>query len=124
MKEFTRNDYYIQVFLIIAGIVISIVGMNYWGFMAFYFVVGIPQLISFLIRLFIISGKSTGYIIYGIAIIPVWVSMLMITICKQNNDITNFFGYILIAALLYSPLMALLYVYDSYKIYQFYKQSR
>ncbi|GEN66424.1 MULTISPECIES: hypothetical protein [Chryseobacterium] len=121
MKEFTKNDYYIQVFFIIAGIVISIAGMNYWGFMAFYFVVGISQLISFLIRLFIKSKKTMAYIIYGIAILPVWISLLMIVLLSHDNSSTNFFGYILIGALLYSPVMAGLYVYDCYKTYQFYK---
>ncbi|PWN72236.1 hypothetical protein C1631_006455 [Chryseobacterium phosphatilyticum] len=121
MKEFVKYDYYLQLMIIITGTLISILEVERWGLMGFYFIVGIPQLISFLIRLFFLSKKSVAYIIYGVVIIPVWISLLVLYQFNPNKDISIFFGYILIGALLYSPVMAIMYVCDCYKIYESYK---
>ncbi|NIF06567.1 hypothetical protein F3J23_14050 [Chryseobacterium sp. Tr-659] len=121
MKTFVKYDYYIQLFSIIAGVVISIAGFEKWRFMAFYFIAGISQLISFLIKLLLDSKKSKEFIIYGILILPVWISILIVFVLKLNNDATNFLGYILIFSLCYSPAMAFVYVYDCYRTYQLYK---
>jgi len=51
MKTFTKYDYYIQLFFIIVGPQAFIFG-GLSGFVLFYFIVGIPQLIGFLIKLF------------------------------------------------------------------------
>lgn len=117
MKEFAKNDYYIQIFFVIVGIAISAIGFQTWAIVAFYFIAGVPQLISFLLRLFINERKSIVYIIYGITILPVWISILALILLQQNNDLTDFFGFILFSALFYSPVMALLYVYDTYNQY-------
>lgn len=119
MKTFVKNDFYIQLCCLIIGLLSICIGfIEGYGALLFYFVVGIPQLISFLLKIFQKRKKSVPYIIYGIFIIPVWVSILFIFIFKNNNTVTNFFGYILIAALIYSPFLAFLYVYDNYKAYQ------
>ncbi|MGE8556588.1 MAG: hypothetical protein ACN6OB_21915 [Chryseobacterium jejuense] len=118
MKEFAKNDYYIQTFFVIVGIAASAIGFQTWAVLAFYFIAGVSQLISFLLRLFINKRKSTLYIVYGITILPVWISLLVIILLKQNNDLTDFFGFILFSALFYSPVMALLYVYDTYNQYK------
>ncbi len=123
MKELAEKDYYIQIFFIIAGIIVSVVGFQTWGSMAFYFVVGVPQLISFLIKLFIKIKKSVIYIIYGVTIVPVWISMLIVTLSEPNNDIVNFFGCILIGALIYSPILSILYVYECHNLYKSLKKT-
>ncbi|MCW3162543.1 hypothetical protein [Chryseobacterium oryctis] len=119
MKKFIKYDYYAQLLFLIIGIVVAIVGgSNGWGILLFYFIVGIPQLISFLIKLFLKIPKSTSYIIYGIFILPVWLSFTVIIAFKQYNDITNFFGLIILAAFFYSPLLAIMYVYENYYSYK------
>ncbi|MDH6254407.1 cell division protein FtsX [Chryseobacterium sp. H1D6B] len=119
MRDFIKYDYYIQLFFLIAGTVTAVFGFFLGlGCMLFYFVVGIPQLVSFLIKAFQQTKKSMSYIVYGIFIIPVWLSILIVLAFNNEADITNFFGYILIISLVYSPLLAVLYVYDNYKLYQ------
>jgi hypothetical protein len=119
MKTFAKNDFYIQFYVLMAGLVSIIIGIGLgYGIFLFYFVVGIPQLISFLIKAFQETEKSLTYIIYGFFIIPVWVSWLAVLGFNNNNDVTNFFGYILIASVFYSPILAIVYVYDSYKLYK------
>ncbi|REC46609.1 hypothetical protein [Chryseobacterium pennipullorum] len=118
MKEFAKYDYFIQLFVSIIAVITTVAGFQTWGFMAFYVIVGIFQLISFLIRLFIKTKKSVMYVVYGITILPVWSSILCIFLCKQNNGITNFLGYILIGALIYSPIMAILYIHETYHQYK------
>lgn len=123
MKNFAKNDYYIQLCVLIAGLFSILIGiiLGYGAFL-FYFIVGIPQLISFCIKAFRHTKKSLSYIVYGIFIIPVWVSWMVILGFSNNNDITIFFGYILIAAAFYSPFLAIFYVYDAYELYQSEKQ--
>lgn len=115
MKTFAKNDFYIQLCILIAGLLSIIIGiiLGYGAFL-FYFVVGIPQLISFIIKAFQDTKKSLGYIVYGFFIIPVWIAWLVILGFNNNNDVTNFFGYILLASAFYSPVLAILYAYDSY----------
>lgn len=124
MEKWITYDYYIQLSCLIIGIIAAFVGIFFGvGFMLFYFIVGIPQLISFLIKAFHQKKKSIVYIIYGIGIIPVWFSITIIGL-NQDNDITNFFGFILIASLIYSPVLAFLYTYETYKIYQSLKYTK
>ncbi|MDN3692219.1 hypothetical protein QWZ06_08060 [Chryseobacterium tructae] len=117
MKKFVKYDYYAQLSFSVIAVIATIWGFRAWGFMAFYFIIGIPQLISFLVRLFMKTKKSILYIIYGITILPVWLSMLFIIVFQGNNNVTNFFGFILILALIYSPIMALLYIHETYSLY-------
>lgn len=124
MKTFAKNDFYFQIFVLIAGALSIIIGIGLgYGAVLFYFVVGIPQLISFLIKAFQNIKKSLSYIIYGIFIIPVWISWLVILGFSNNNDVTNFFGYILLASAFYSPFLAIVYVYDVYEFYKSQKQK-
>ncbi|RLJ33199.1 hypothetical protein CLU97_2675 [Chryseobacterium sp. 7] len=119
MKAFVKYDYYVQLFFIIIGPqAFTFAGLS--GFVLFYFIVGIPQLISFLIKLFLGKKKSVFYIAYGIVIIPIWIIVTVLFIEKNIND---FFGYILMASLLYSPVMAAAYVYDCYSTYESYQSS-
>ncbi|WP_131368669.1 hypothetical protein [Chryseobacterium luteum] len=107
MKTFTKYDFYIQLLFLAAGVLAAVSE----GILFFYFIVGIPQLISFIIRVFQKNKKTVGYIIYGIFIIPVWISLLMIFLFKHNHDVTDFFGSILMLSLFYSLIMAIIYVF-------------
>lgn len=119
MKNFAKNDYYIQFFFLIAGLFSAIIGSFFdFGIMLFYFVVGIPQLISFTLRAFHNYKKSIIYIVYGIFILPVWISLLMIFGLNNEHLITNFFGTILIISLIYSPVLSVMYVYETYTFYK------
>ncbi|MGN7756909.1 MULTISPECIES: hypothetical protein [Chryseobacterium] len=118
MKTFAAYDFYIQLAILIAGIIIESIGI-FGG--AFYFVVGIPQLVSFLIRVLQPGKKSLLYIIYGILILPVWISLLLVFGLKVHPDITEMLLMILIGALFYSPVMAVIYIYDNYRTYKSYQ---
>lgn len=62
MKTFIKNDFYIQVYFLVGGLLSIFVGISVgWGIMPFYFVVGIPQLISFLFKIFQKRKKSTSF---------------------------------------------------------------
>lgn len=125
MKTFAKNDFYIQLSFLVIGLITVFLGIvvfeNATVFLS-YFIVGIPQLISFIIRAFQEIKKSWLYIVYGILIIPVWISWLIILAFNNNNEVTNFFGYILITSIFYSPFLAVVYVYDAYEFYKSQKQ--
>ncbi|WP_415328078.1 hypothetical protein [Chryseobacterium sp. MMS23-Vi53] len=117
MKTFAKNDFYIQLSLFIIGLITVFLGIVVFEnavVYLFYFIVGIPQLISFIIRAFQEIKKSWLYIVYGIFIIPVWISWLIILAFNNNNEVTN----VLIASIFYSPFLAIIYVYDTYEFYK------
>ncbi|MFY7844321.1 hypothetical protein [Chryseobacterium gambrini] len=122
MKTFVKNDFYIQLSFLVIGLILVFLGIvvfeNATVFLS-YFIVGIPQLISFISRAFQKTKKSWLFIVYGIFIVPVWISWLIILAFNNNNDVTNFFGYILIASVFYSPVLAILYIIDCYKTYEY-----
>ncbi|MBT2622478.1 MULTISPECIES: hypothetical protein [Chryseobacterium] len=125
MEKWITYDYYIQLSCLIMGITAAFIGVFLGvGFILFYFIVGIPQLISFFIKALQQKKKSIVYIVYGIGIIPVWLSVAVVGLNPNDNDVTNFFGFILIAALIYSPVLAFLYTYETYKIYQSLKHTK
>ncbi len=117
MKKFIRYDYYIQLFFLILGPLVCITeGLS--GLILFYFIIGIPQLISYLIRLFLSIKKTPFNYVYGILIIPVWISVLLIAIFKIGNDITEIPSIIMMMAIFYSPVLAVFYVYECYSMYK------
>ncbi|MDQ0064139.1 hypothetical protein [Chryseobacterium lathyri] len=118
MKTFAKYDFYIQLVILVAGIIIESIGA-FGG--AFYFVVGIPQFVSFLIRAFQPGKKSVLYTIYGILILPVWISLLLVFGLKVHPDIAELLLIVLVASLFYSPVMAVIYIYDNYRLYKSYK---
>lgn len=127
MKTFATNDFYIQLLFFLIGLILIFLDIviikKGFGFL-FYFIVGIPQLISFCIKAFQETKKSLRYIVYGFFIIPIWISWLFILGFNSNNDVTNFFGCILIVSIFYSPVLAIVYVYDCYKFFKSQKQTQ
>ncbi|WP_185287798.1 hypothetical protein [Chryseobacterium lactis] len=115
MKNFTKYDFYIQLSFLIIGFLVAMIE-DWGGWILFYFVVGIPQLISFLVKIFLKVKISPLFLIYGMAILPVWISLLMLTV-GIDARITEIPGFIVIMALFYSPFMALLYVQESHNLY-------
>ncbi|KQT18591.1 hypothetical protein ASG31_07710 [Chryseobacterium sp. Leaf404] len=116
MNNSLKLDYYTQLFFLIAGIISAVIGCFFdFGFMLFYFVVGIPQLLSFTVRAFQKENKSVVYIVYGIFILPVWLSLLIVFGLNNEYGIANFLGYVLIISLVYSPVLSFFYVYDLYQ---------
>lgn len=116
MKTFATIDFYIQLAMLVLGVFMASLGG--YAVLLFYYVAGGAQLISFLIRLFLPIKKSVLYIIYGILIIPVWISILLTYVSDADYDISQFCGPVLFASLFYSPLMAVMYIYDNYRVYQ------
>ncbi|SHG52778.1 hypothetical protein SAMN05421866_0726 [Chryseobacterium oranimense] len=120
MKTFAKYDFYIQLLILIIGI-ISIFTMDnsFIGGLSFHFIVGISQLISYIIKLFFKEEKSILFIIYGVFIMPIWISLLLLVIFKSQAYnlllVIPFFG------VYYSPILALVYIFDAYKFYQYQK---
>jgi len=90
----------------------------------FYFIVGIPQLISFLLKIFFRIEKSLFFYIYGILILPVWISIVCKRTVKLDNNIASIMDGIIMSAFFYSPFLAILYVYKNYKLYKSQKQAQ
>jgi hypothetical protein len=120
MKTFTKIDYYIQLLAVVVGFLSLINRFQDMGGLRFYFIVGGSQLISFLIRLFLKEKKSPVYIAYGILILPIWIILLFFFLYGNTIHYPGFLVYILIFSLMYSPVMAFIYIYYCYKTYQSY----
>lgn len=117
MEKFIKYDYYAQLFFLILGPQAFIIG-GFSGLILFYFIVGIPQLISYLIRLFLSIKKTPFYYAYGILIIPVWISIILVVIFKMGNAVTEIPSVIVMMAFFYSPLLALFYVDECRHLYK------
>ncbi|RQO32190.1 hypothetical protein DBR32_00825 [Taibaiella sp. KBW10] len=122
MKTFLKYDYYFQLFLLLAGIGLILTellftGLAYSG--ALYVFIGGAQLLSFLIRLCMPYKKSVHYIVYGFMILPVWLIIMLFLLDGINDGASRkLFLYCLIAALFYSPLMAISYIMDCRATYR------
>lgn len=122
MKTFVKIDFYIQILFLIVGIVsIFLINDSYVQGISFHFFVGIPQLISYIVKLFFKIDKSPIFIIYGILILPIWFFLLLFKIFNSDYEIYYLALYILIRGFFYSPILALLYIFDNYKMYKFQK---
>ncbi len=121
MKTFTKYDYFIQLVTLIVCIIGAVMNCKDWKFLEFYFIVGGVQLASYLIRLFLKQKQSSEFRIYGLTLMPVWICLLL-----ENQKIYNELTAVIMAiflffALFYTPIMAILYVYDCYNSYEPYK---
>ncbi|KAB1230916.1 hypothetical protein [Chryseobacterium viscerum] len=121
MKTFTKYDYFIQLIILIVCIVGAVMRYKDWKFIEFYFVVGGVQLISYLIRLFLKLKQSSEFRVYGLTVMPVWICLLLVDQKIYNEFTMALMGIFLILALFYTPIMAILYVYDCYNTYEPYK---
>ncbi|WP_299181882.1 hypothetical protein, partial [uncultured Chryseobacterium sp.] len=92
----------------------------------FYFIVGGIQLISYLLRALMDYPKDWFYKVYGISILSVWTILLLICIgsMKDMEIITEFCLMILVAALYYSPILALGYIFYLYQTNSKYNQKQ
>lgn len=122
MKTFTKIDYFIQIFALVVGFLSLINGFQDMGALRFYFIVGGSQLISFMIRLFLKEKKSPGYIAYGILILPVWIILLIYFLMGPFKYPASLL-YLLMCSLMYSPIMAIIYIYYCYINYKFYNSE-
>jgi hypothetical protein len=130
MKTFFKYDYYLQITFLIAY---SIGFLINWLFnlvtiylLYFYFIVGGIQLISYLLRALMDYPKDWFYKVYGISILSVWTILLLICIgsMKDMEIITEFCLMILVAALYYSPILALGYIFYLYQTNSKYNQKQ
>ena len=120
MKTFLKYDCILQTALVVGyGVVIAVLmllGKRHSDFtFSFYFVVGFLQLVSFLIRLNENYPKGFIYYFYGLMIMPVWFILLILVL---GIDFFDFGVVILIAALYYSPVLAVLYLVELYYSYR------
>jgi len=121
MKTFLKYDYFIQLIILIVCIVGAVIHYKDWKFIEFYYLVGGAQLISYLIRLFLKLKQSSEFRVYGLTIMPVWICLLLVDQKIYNELTMALMGIFLLLSLLYTPIMAILYVYDCYNTYEPYK---
>ncbi|WP_292010647.1 hypothetical protein [Chryseobacterium sp.] len=118
MKTFFKCDFYIQLILLLVISCVVLIDLNTRNgdlLILFYFGVGIPQLISYLIRLSHSGNKSLLFKIYGLFIIPVYPSFLGLVLFGNTDVISMICLIFPILAFFYSPVMAVLYVIDCYR---------
>jgi hypothetical protein len=126
MKTFFKYDYYFQLSILVAYVLgwisIELFNIN-WGnyFLLFYYIVGGSQLISYLLRLMMSYPKNWIYVMYGIFIIPVWLILLYQT---QIRIVNGFFFYILFSSFFYSPVLALVYIFYTYRMNILYNSNK
>jgi len=134
MKTFFKIDAIVQqlVFGIMIFYLIFSYQQNTFGgkIFYFYFVVGGFQLVSFLIRLILNYKKSLVFKIYGILLIPVWITIFFSVILQgQNinlgefNKIAGIFWFLLYASFFYAPVLSILYIFDILKTLKNYEKS-
>lgn len=122
MRSFFKTDLYVQVFAIICALillpVVYLYASNY--LLLLYISVGIIQLISYLIRLSMGYKKSTIFRLYGILMMPVWAALLIgiTALSIQSESLTTICLWVLLAALFFSPIMAIIYALDCRKVYK------
>lgn len=117
MKKFVKYDLYVQLFFLIVGCLVTII-KGWDGWILFYFIVGIPQLISFFVKIFLKIRISSLFLIYGVTIVPVWISIVILKIVGSDYQVTGIPVCIVMMAFFYSPFMALLYVFESHNLYK------
>lgn len=133
MKKFLQIDFWVQ--LIVLIVTLSYIALNsiennelnsyiYY----FYFIVGISQFISFIIRLFLNYKKSFIFVAYGILVSPIWLILILFYLFKENmnnvlsDNLTTGILSFLIISLFYTPILSLIYIGEIFSTYKFYEK--
>lgn len=121
MKTFFKIDFYVQIVILFG--MISYLIFEYIttdrvrNIFYFYYIVGGFQILSFLVRLFLNYNKSKFYKIYGILLIPVWMTFLYLLQGKTIdlgilNQLGVIFYLMLYSAFFYAPILSVIYIFD------------
>ncbi|MFL9833798.1 hypothetical protein [Chryseobacterium terrae] len=121
MKTFLKNDFYFQ--LTVFSIISIIVLIDYFAgnedlIWLFYFGVGISQMVSYLIRYSYDYKKSVLFKIYGFLILPIFPSLFFLFVFANVNALAIVFIIIPLLSVFYSPVLAIIYLFDIYKTMQ------
>ena len=119
MKIFFKIDFYLQVLIFIGMVsylIFEYITANFLkNLFYFYYIVGGFQIFSFFIRIFLKYKKSKSYKIYGILLIPVWITLLLsIFLQGKNIDLGIFnqmgviFYLMLYSAFFYAPILSMI----------------
>lgn len=120
MKTFIICDFYLQILFLISGIVSAFTCESYFQGIPFYFIVGFPQLISYIIKLFLDVERSSISFIYGFFIIPIWICLtLNMFFGEYSHELNNILMIVPFYGLFYSPILAILYIIYCYKLYKY-----
>lgn len=109
MKMFLKYDYYLQTCLVIIMLcysVIDVVVNHGQHFLAYYFVVGLAQLASYLFRIYCMNAKGKFIFIYGCFVNPVWFALLASQIDFPYDDIWAGFLWM---GLFFCPMISFFY---------------
>lgn len=112
MKIKNKIDFYVQATILIASLIALIIFLFAESvyILSLYFVVGIPQAISYLIRLFLFKHKTILMIVYGLLVMPLWI--LIILMSGELGSGVLLMDVYLFLNFFISPLMAIFYVID------------
>lgn len=114
MKTFIKNDYYIQLFVLISFIILLISdifvlekGYSWIG----YFVMAAFHTGSFLIRIFLKNyPKSNSFKVYSSVSLTILISLFICIVFNDFEWLTNFFGFILMFGIPFTPVLAICYL--------------
>lgn len=134
MKIFFKIDFYLQVLIFIGMVsylIFEYITANFLkNLFYFYYIVGGFQIFSFFIRIFLNYKKSKSYKIYGILLIPVWITLLLsIFLQGKNVDLGIFnqlgmlFYLMLYSAFFYAPILSVIYLFDIKQNIEKYEKS-
>lgn len=121
MKTILKYDYFLQLTVLILSVSwlsVDLIFLKGYNFFWFYPLVGLTQLFSFIVRLFIPYKKTSLFILYGIIIMPVWIAIFLVLAFNLQEAVVSPMLLLMIAALFLSPPMAILYVLDCRAVYK------
>ena len=132
MKTFFKIDFYVQI-MILFGMVSYLIYENITTYYVrnlfyFYYIVGGFQILSFIVRYFLNYKKSKFYKIYGILLIPVWITFLFLLQDKKIdlgflNQLGVIFYIMFYSAFFYAPILSVIYIFDIKKTLENHEKS-
>ena len=132
MKTFFKIDFYVQI-MILFGMVSYLIYENITTYYVrnlfyFYYIVGGFQILSFIVRYFLNYKKSKFYKIYGILLIPVWITFLFFFYFKKIdlgflNQLGVIFYIMFYSAFFYAPILSVIYIFDIKKTLENHEKS-
>lgn len=122
MKAFFKIDAWLQMPLSIIALILLPVAvfLDQELLVYIYLITGLAQLCSFLIRLMLPYPKSTLFKLYGWLMMPVWIVLLLAMLNTPNPGwpLGMLVLLYMIAALFFSPLLAIAYALDCRSVYK------
>lgn len=122
MKTILKFDYYWQTSLILLMVVYTVFDFTVQSgshLLYYHFVVGISQLVSFVMRIYFLGAKGKFITVYGFLVIPVWFALIASQINFPFDDIRAGFLY---QGFIICPLISFFYPFYIHEADQKYEK--